>query len=436
MKVIQKKTADGMLRLEANATADEVNSALNAAHVAFANMMGLQPVKGKTVAEVVEEQLGIKNLDSIVESSAIEALVPLALDKKNIVPAYSPKAEPKTPFKRGRPFTFSLNVTMKPVYELKSYDPVEITVRPFAYDEKLVDAKIAQIAQSYTSYVAAEPRPIEAGDTCFLSMECSENGKPLVGLTTKGRTYMAGQGHMPEGFDSQISGMQPGETKSFTFEGPGVDEDRNEVTQVIDCTVTIKEIQKAAVPEIDDEWVHKNAPMYKDYADFRGAIASSIESDARREYDNYLLQLSANELAKRFEGSIADEVYESMRDTLVRGLRSDLQRQNKTWEAFVEENGGEQQVGMMLMLQTREVLIQGFALDAVYRHEHLTLDDKDIEAACLSMRPGKNPAETRRQLEQSGTGFALRETAERIKANRWVLDHALVKEAQPREAAE
>ncbi len=424
MKVVQKKTSDGKICLEAVATEKEVNNALEAAHIAFAQSMGLSPQPGKTVAQAAEEYMGIKNLDSIVESSASEALIPLALDKKNISPSVPPQLIAKSPFKRNCPFTFELNVTPKAQYELSSYDPVEITVPPFSFDEKAIDDHIENIAQQYTTYVTADPKPIEAGDSCLLSMESFENGKKLTGLTSKKRTYVAGQGFMPEGFDEQIIGMEPGQTKSFTFEGFNVNED--EKPPIIDCTVTIIEIQESSVPQIDDDWVKTNMPMYKDLKDLRRALADRYDLQAREEYNNYKMQLAVSELSKRFDGSIDDEVYEAMRSKLMNNLSGDLQQQGKTWDEFLEENGGEQQVGIMLMLQAREVLVQGFALDAVYRHEHLTLSDEDIEKACLTMNPGAHPKDTRKQLEQSGRGFALRETAERIKANQWILDHAIV----------
>ena len=37
-----------------------------------------------------------------------------------------------------------------------------------------------------------------------------------------------------------------------------------------------------------------------------------------------------------------------------------------------------------------------------------------------------NPKAIRRQMEESGRGFALREAAERLKANKWLLEHAKV----------
>ena len=49
-----------------------------------------------------------------------------------------------------------------------------------------------------------------------------------------------------------------------------------------------------------------------------------------------------------------------------------------------------------------------------------------VEAACHAMNPNVKPRQLRQQLEQSGRGFALRESAERLKANQWVLDHAIV----------
>lgn len=438
MKVNQKKIGDGKIRLDVVATAQEVNNALHAAHVGFANAMGLQPQQGKTVAQVAEEKMGIKNLDSIVEQSAIDALIPLALDKKNMIPSFPPTAQPKSAFKRDREFNFQLEVTPKPDYELSSYDPVEITIEPFSFDESLIDKQIDEMAENYTAYVTADPKPIEKGDSCLIAMKCFENGKELKGLTTDGRTYVAGQGYMPEGFDAEILGMQPGETKQFTFEGPGLDDDFNEITQVIDATVTIKEIQKPQKPTIDDAWIATNMPMYKGLEDLRRDIGRNIERQQREGYNTYLLQAVASELGRRFQGSIADEVYENMRNQLLNNMRAELKQQNKTWEEFVEENGGEQQLGMMMMLQTREMLVQGFALDAVFRHEHLTLNDHDIEAACRSMNPQANPKQTRQQFEQSGRGFALRESAERLKANQWALDHAIIKHPQhdaPAEAA-
>ncbi len=45
----------------------------------------------------------------------------------------------------------------------------------------------------------------------------------------------------------------------------------------------------------------------------------------------------------------------------MQNLRMELQQAGMTWEQFVAQNGGEQQFGMMLMMQTREVLVRASA---------------------------------------------------------------------------
>ena len=109
---------------------------------------------------------------------------------------------------------------------------------------------------------------------------------------------------------------------------------------------------------------------------------------------------------------------------MVRNLQQQLQNEGKTWESFVEENGGEQQFGMMLMLQIREMLVRGFTLDAIFEHNKMSLTDEDIEFACVAMNPTAPPDQLRHQMEATGQGFALRETAERLKANNWLVEQA------------
>jgi trigger factor len=430
MKVKEKKIDNETLQLTVEVSAEDVNNALHQAQLNFANTMGMRPVKNKTVAQVAEEQMGIKDLDSLVTQGAIESFVPLALDKKNIIPAYPPQPTPKTQFKRGQAFIFEMQVTLKPNYELTSYEPVEIKVERFKADEGAVDKQLAEIADRYKLYVddpdADTSKPVEKGDHICIAMHAFEDGVELKNLATEGRTYTVGEGYMPEGFENEVLGMKIGETKTFTFDGPDFDEDFNEIIKQVEATVTVLGRQKEEAPVIDDAWVQANMPMYRNLEELRNSISQGLDAQARDQYDAYVQQLAAAEAAKRFEGKIADEVYESTRDTLVSNIRQDLKSQNMTWENFVEQNGGEQQMSMMIMLQTRQMLVQGYALDAVFRHEKLTLTDDDIEATCHAMNPQVNPKQLRQQFEQNGRSFALRESAERLKANKFLVEHAKI----------
>lgn len=52
------------------------------------------------------EHLGVNDVDSILQSQAMNMLVPFALDQRGITPLAQPKIQPAPGFKRGHAFAF------------------------------------------------------------------------------------------------------------------------------------------------------------------------------------------------------------------------------------------------------------------------------------------------------------------------------------------
>ena len=433
MKVVKKKGEDGFVLLECTASSSEVSNALNQASQVFCGQMGLRPQQGKTPAQVASEQLGIKNLDEAVIPQATELIVPHAINKAGLVPAFMPSAEPKSRLARGHAFQFNLNVFPKPKYELESYDPVSFNIEPFTSDEEEVDRRIGDIARQFTQFVETEAHPLEKNDSCLLKMRTTKGGEEVPGLTTNSRSYSMGLDLMPAGFDDHLLGMMPGDTRTFTFEGPGLDDDMNEVMEEYETEITLLEVQKEVVPVINDEWVEKNLPMYKDVAEMRASIAKELDEQRMKYYEDHKRNLAAAELSKRFKGNIPDEIYEGSMGETVSNMRQQVARQGMKWEDFVSQNGGEQQVNMMLMVEMRQQLILGFALDAYYEHEGLSYDESDLNEVCFQMNP-QNPQTARESMERNGFGYALRESAQRLRACKRLVETADITVKEPSDA--
>lgn len=76
-----------------------------------------------------------------------------------------------------------------------------------------------------------------------------------------------------------------------------------------------------------------------------------------------------------------------MRDNYFRSLDQQLQAQHMSYDDYVEQQGGKQQFSMMVMMQVREMLVEGYALDALFAHEGLATTDADYLAAAQQINP-------------------------------------------------
>jgi trigger factor len=263
----------------------------------------------------------------------------------------------------------------------------------------------------------------EDSDIEFSMETTDESGEPVRNLTAEKRYYTLGQQFMPEGFDQALLGMKAGETREFDFELPESN-DPDSPMHKMHCKVTMASVKRRIVPAITDAWVEVNIPEAKNVPGLRELIRQQGEEQLAKEIENRKFFAVAAELATRFQGSIADEVYEFTRGELMRDLTQSIQQQGMTLQEFMKQQGmEEQQFSMQMMMEVRETLRQGFSLDALARHLGLTVTDEDINDTLTRMAPGREE-QVRREFEGTGRMYMLREAAMRTKANKWLYDTA------------
>lgn len=425
MKVTEKTRTARDLVLEVVASPADVEMAFEAALLSFAQLMGLQPEGSKTIAQVGEEKLGIRDLDAVVEPQVVEYLTPLAVDKKNLMPAYPAQVLKKSVARRGSELSFVLKVALKTGLVLSSYEPVTISLPPLKIAEEKIDEQISLMAQSYAEFAEIEPRPALMGDSCLINLRAEHEGRDIPELTVEKAIYNLGSHQISDDFEGNLVGMSASETKEFVITGPDY------VAQVngrpIECIVDVIEVRERRVPEINDAWIMLNAPEAKTLEGFKDSMRQAFMQNYALEYEATKRQLASAELAKRFSGDIADEAILAMQENIVMNIKKQLSREERSFDEYVSECGGEQQFNLSTMIQSKDNLAQGYALDAFFLHAKLALNDADILEACKTI-DSENPELIRKQMEYSGCGYMLQETAERLKASKVLLEQAEIVE--------
>ena len=277
-----------------------------------------------------------------------------------------------------------------PVYELPSYEPVSFSMPKLEITDEQIEAKMMEYAESINAdYEETKRKVVGPKENIKFKIEIKKDGEVIPNLTSDERLYTLGEGLMPIDFDRNIVGMKVGERKEFTFTAPDFDDMENHADRPFEGMVEILSIVRPVKPVITDEWIMKYLPLYKDAADFREQTRKGLLAEAERMIENEKNQRSAYALAERFEGKIDDYWYETTRSDLRRSYEEQAKAAHLDLEDWLGQQGiEEQQFSMLLMFQTREMLTQGFSLDAWARHYNIEPDEKDVVELAEMMAPG------------------------------------------------
>ncbi len=277
-----------------------------------------------------------------------------------------------------------------PVYELSSYEPVEFEMPTFEIDDEQVEAQMRAAAdQMAVNYVEAAPREIQAKDTVKIDLDVTRDGETVKGISSEGRLFTMGEGFMPIGFDRALLGMCPGQEREFDFDAPDLTPGADGQERSFHAKVKLVAIMEKKDPEFTDEWVREHLPLFKNADEFRAQTRHQMEAQMAQNIEQEKNMRAVQALTERFDGRIEDRFYEATRDELRRGWEAQARQAGMDLEDFIGKQGmNEQQFSMMLMMQVRETLVQGYSLDAWARHYGIEPTDADVEELANMMSQG------------------------------------------------
>ena len=440
MKIKRNEISDGRIELQITVPPKKVSEAIAFINFQLAMQNGIDLQTTEDIVAAIKEKVGEAYYLSSLNFEVMRFLAPFAVTQEKLAIMGSPMVESmgKVP-EPGKEFSFRASVILKPTYEIEDFSPVRIQLPQMTVSDAEIDQQLVMIAESHVSFEDEEGHPVEDGnDILFAINTVNSKGEEVSQLTAGRRGYTVGQNYIPGGFDEYLLGMEVGETKTFDvtckefiLRDPsemmdGGSAEDSEETETFTFTVTIQAIQRRVIPAITDGWVEKNIPGMSTVPELREEIRKQGLLQKEMELEGYKSYAAASEFAKRFKGSIADELYELTREDIMSNMQQNLKAQGKTIQDFIkEQGGGDQQFSMQLMLQTREVLTQSFSLDALARHLKLEVTDEDIAETFRLMAPG-HEKEARMEFEITGRMYQIEEGALRNKANKWLVENAEV----------
>ncbi len=368
----------GLLTIEVSA--EEVNKALDKAFkkiVVKINEPGFR--KGKMPRPLFEKKYGVEAL----YQDALEIIIPdaysNAIDEAGIEPVDYPEIAGTENFEKGKDFTFTATVTVKPEPKLGEYKGLEVTKLSTEVTDEEVEEQIqAQLARKAELEIK-EDGAVEEGDTAVIDFEGFLGEEAFEGGKGEDYALEIGSGSFIPGFEEQLVGVKAGESKDVVVTFPEEYHATELAGKEATFKVTVKEIKTKVLPELNDEFAKEIDPEVDSVDALRAKIKEQTAEQKKAESEGTLRDELVEKAAENAEMEIPQGMINTELDRMVQEFGQRLQMQGMNLELYFQFSGQNEEALRAQMTPDAENRVRvALTLEAIAKAENVQVTEEDI----------------------------------------------------------
>lgn len=383
-----------------------------------AKIPGFRP--GKVPARVVRQRFRGQILQDAAEHLIAHA-VDDALTERGVQPIDTPDIS-DLKVEEGQPLTFTASFDVLPTFDPGDVSAIELRRQASVVEDEAVAQALERLRERAARFEPVDGGALETGQTAVVSLVRQGTDKDGVKGEPDSHEQVSieiGAASNPPGFDAQVTGMQAGETRTFTITYPDDHEPAELAGGTVDYTVTLTAIKVRVVPALDDEFA-KDLGEFDSLEALRARVRGDLEAEATEAAEHQVRSDLMKNLAERVPFAVPPrlvdrEVERRVQDFARRLMdqRIDPSQANIDWAAFQEAQRE----------PATESVKSALALDELARRESIDVTDEDLEAelAKYAEGTGRTAAAVRARIQQDGELPRLMAGLRREKTVAWAL---------------
>ena len=368
-----------------------------------ARIPGFRP--GKVPVSVINKRYGAAIRQDItgevMQRNFIEAII---AEKLN--PAGAPTFVPGET--DAESFQFVATFEIYPEVELKGLDAIEVEQPKAEVTDADVDAMIETLRKQHATFEAVE-REAADGDKAKIDFVGSIDGEEFEGGKAEDFELQLGSGRMIPGFESGVEGHKAGEEFEIDVTFPEDYHAENLKGKVAKFAITLKEVQAANLPEVNDE-----------FAKLFGVVEGGLEALKAEITKNM-----SRELEQALKANVKDQVLNGLLEqneidlpkALIDGEVNVLRQQ--AMQRFGQQSANMPELPADLFTEQAERRVKvGLLLGEVIKTNELKAEDERVQALIASMASAyEDPSEvveyynSNQEMMQNMRNVALEEQA-------------------------
>jgi trigger factor len=215
---------------------------------------GFRP--GKVPLSLVKKRYGSSIMGEVLEKTVQDSSSKLLQDN-DVRPALEPKIEVVS-FAEGTDLEYTMAVEALPDIEPADLTGVSLERVVAPVDDKAVDEAIDRIANNNRDFEPVKKkRAAKTGDQLLIDFAGTVDGEARPGMDGKDYPLELGAGNFIPGFEDQLIGIKPEETKTITVTFPEQYHATELAGKEAQFEVTAKELRAPVKTEVNDEFAKK-----------------------------------------------------------------------------------------------------------------------------------------------------------------------------------
>ena len=282
---------------------------------------GFRP--GKVPMSVVAQRYGYSVQYEVVNDKVGQAFNEAASEAKLRV-AGAPRITQNDKAPEGS-LAFDATFEVYPEVQLGDLGAAELERVSTEVTDAAIDRTIEILRKQRRSFgLRAAAEGAAEGDRVTIDFEGKIDGEPFAGGQAADFQFIVGEGQMLEQFDQAVRGMKAGESKTFPLQFPADYQGKEVAGKEADFLVTVKKIEAANLPEVDDAFAKALGIKEGTVEALRADVKKNLEREVKFRVQARNKAAVMDLLAKTATLDIPNALVAAESDRLVDQMRANL----------------------------------------------------------------------------------------------------------------
>ena len=387
MKIEKELLEDHQIKLNVEIDAEPFEKAKRQAARKIAKKVkvpGFRP--GKAPYHVILRQVGEGAIVEEAMEILIDDIYPKVLKEAEINP-YGPGSLEKV--ETLDPPTFNFLVPLAPEVEIGDYKELELAYEVPEVTEEEIDEQISTLRQQQAVTEKSE-EPASEGDRVFYQISADrvevEEGEEANIIPERFNSSIIETDNEEQyqwpypGFSANLIGMSIDEEKDIIYTYPEDHEDEN--LQGVEAVfhVTVTNVQKVSLPEVDDEFA-KAASDFDTLEELKTDITDNLSQQKQTEYDADYNDQVIEKLIEQSTIKFPPQMLEDEKKEMISNLEYRLSQQGVNRELYLQIRGiTEEELDEEMAPLAENRIKRGLVLAEVAKVENLEIDQQQLAA--------------------------------------------------------